>query len=118
MTPGAAKSKGRRAQQFVRDAILETFPSLTTDDVRSTSMGATGEDVTLSTAARKLLPYQIECKNKAKSQMHTWYEQAASHGDSEPLLVVHRDRGIYLATVSLNHFLKLMKIINSINKET
>lgn len=112
MTPSAAKAKGRKAQQYVRDRILELFPGLTEDDVRSTSMGATGEDVTLSAAARRLLPYQIECKNKAKSQIHTYYEQAAEHGDHEPVVVVHRDRGIYLATVSLDHFLELIRKIN------
>lgn len=117
MTPSAAKQKGRLGQQYVRDRILETFPTLEPDDVKSTSMGATGEDVQLSPAARRLVPYQIECKNKATSQHHTWYEQAETHGKHEPLLVVHRDRGKYLATVSLEHFLKLIQQINN-NKGT
>lgn len=109
MTPSAAKAKGRRAQQFVRDRILETFPELEGDDVDSTAMGVTGEDVKLSPRARGFVPYQIECKNKAKSQIHTYYAQAKEHGSHEPLVVVHRDRDIYLATVSLEHFLKLLK---------
>lgn len=79
------------------------------DDVRSTSMGATGEDVTLSPAARKKVPYQIECKNKATSQVHTYYAQAKSHGTHEPLVIVKKDRDIALAIVSLDHFLKLLK---------
>lgn len=72
-------------------------------------MGATGEDVTLSPAARKKVPYQIECKNKATSQVHTYYAQAKTHGDHEPLVIVKKDRDIALAIVSLDHFLKLLK---------
>ena len=69
--PSSSKAKGRRLQQAVRDGILEAFPALEPDDVKSTSMGAGGEDVQLSPAARKLFPYQIECKPKAQSQLHT-----------------------------------------------
>lgn len=79
------------------------------DDVRSTSMGATGEDVTLSPAARKKVPYQIECKNKATSQVHTYYAQAKSHGTHEPLVIVKKDRDIVLAIVSFDHLLEMIK---------
>ncbi len=98
---------------MVRDAILSTFPQLEPDDVKSTSMGATGEDVLLSPAARKLVPYQIECKNKATSQIHTYYEQAIQHGNHEPLVIVKKDRDIPLAIVSLEHFLNLLKNNNN-----
>ena len=113
MTPQGAKAKGRRLQQLVRDLILKTFPSLEKDDVRSTAMGQGGEDVQLSPAARKLVPYQIECKNKARSQMHTWYSQAASHGKHEPLLIVKQDNDLVLAVVTLEHFLTLLKDKNN-----
>lgn len=113
MTPSGAKAKGRRLQQVVRDLILKSFPSLERDDVRSTPMGAPGEDVMLSPAARKLVPYQIECKNKARSQMHTWYSQAASHGKHEPLLIVKQDNDLVLAVVTLEHFLSLLKDKNN-----
>lgn len=109
MTPQSAKSKGRTLQNYVRDKLLLWFPELTKDDVRSTSMGVTGEDVQLSQAARKLIPYQIECKNKAASQLHTYYAQAKSHGEHEPLVVVKKDRDVVLATVRLEHFLTLLK---------
>lgn len=116
MRPSSAKQKGRLGQQFVRDRILETFKQLEPDDVKSTSMGASGEDIQLSPAARKVLPYQIEVKNKATSQIHTYYDQAKTHGKYEPLVVVKRDRHIYLATISLDHFLELLK--NNNNKGT
>lgn len=72
-------------------------------------MGSTGEDIQLSPAARKLFPYQTEVKNKATSQIHTFYAQAKQHGQYEPLVVVKMDRDIPLAIVSLDHFLHVVK---------
>lgn len=110
--PNSAKAKGRRLQQWVRDHILALFLQLEPDDVRSTSMGAGGEDVQLSPKAREYVPYQIECKNKAKSQIHTYYAQAKEHGDREPLVIVKMDRDIPLAVVSAEHFFKLLRRVN------
>lgn len=109
MTPRGAKAKGRTFQQVIRDALLNVFGSLEPDDIRSTAMGQGGEDIQLSPAARKLIPYQIECKSKARSQVHTWYSQAKDHGKYEPVVVVKRDRDIPLAVVSFDHWLELIK---------
>lgn len=109
MSPRGSKAKGRKGQQIVRDAILQAFPNLEPDDVRSTAMGQNGEDLLLSPAARRLVPYQIEVKNKATSQIHTYYNQAKEHGKHEPLVVVKMDRDIPLAIVSLDNFLKLLQ---------
>lgn len=111
--PASSKAKGRRAQQAIRDSILEAFPQLEPDDVKSTSMGAQGEDVQLSPAARKLFPYQIESKSKAKSQLHTYYEQAKTHGKHIPLVIVKMDRKETLACVEWSHFLELVKDKNN-----
>lgn len=109
MTPRGAKAKGRSFQQVIRDALLNVFRSLEQDDIRSTAMGQSGEDIQLSPAARKLIPYQIECKSKARSQVHTWYSQAKEHGKYEPVVVVKRDRDIPLAVISFDHWLELIK---------
>lgn len=113
--PASAKSKGRTLQKLVRDLILKTFPSLEADDCRSTAMGQSGEDVTLSPAARRLVPYQIECKNKARSQIHTYFKQAKTHGDHEPLVIVKMDRDIPLAIVSADHFFQLLQKLENAN---
>jgi len=105
----SAKAKGRRLQQTVRDSILNAFPNLETDDVRSTSMGAGGEDVQLSPAARKLFPYTVECKNLAKIAVYNYYVQATGHNDYEPLVVIKQDRSKPLAVVDLEHFMELVK---------
>jgi hypothetical protein len=111
--PSSSKAKGRRLQQAVRDGILEAFPTLEPDDAKSTSMGAGGEDVQLSPAARKVFPYQIECKSKAQSQLHTYYDQAKTHGKHQPLVVVKKDRAETLAVVEWSHFLELIKKKNN-----
>jgi hypothetical protein len=117
MTPHGAKAKGRTFQQHVRDVFLKVFPSLEPDDIRSTAMGAPGEDIQLSPAARKLLPYNIECKSKARSQVHTYYDQAKSHGKHEPLVIVKMDRSIPLAVISLDHFIHLLTNKNNKTNE-
>ena len=43
-----AKNKGKRLQNKVRDLILEKFNQLEPDDVRSVTMGDSGEDILLS----------------------------------------------------------------------
>jgi len=109
MKAQSAKAKGRRLQQAVRDAILTAFPKLEPDDVRSTSMGAGGEDVQLSPAARKLFPYSVECKSLSKIAVFNYYEQATGHGKHEPLVVIKQNRSKALAVVDLDHFMELVK---------
>jgi hypothetical protein len=109
LKPASSKAKGRRLQQQIVKDILELHPTLEPDDVRSTSMGAQGEDIQLSAAARRLVPYQIECKNKATSQIHTYYKQCRQHGQHEPLVIVKMDRDDILAIVSWKHLQTLIK---------
>ena len=47
MKPRSAKNKGKRLQNKVRDLILEKFNTLEPDDVRSITMGDSGEDILL-----------------------------------------------------------------------
>ena len=109
MKTSSAKQKGRILQQWVRDLILESFPSLEADDVRSTSMGAGGEDVQLSPAARKLFPYSLECKNVEKLNVWAAYEQAeANSGEHEPLLVMKKNRKKPLVVIDAEAFVKLL----------
>jgi len=108
MRPQSARAKGRRLQQQIAKDLLELFPSLEEGDFMSAPGGLNGEDVICSPAARKLFPYQVECKNKATSQIHTYMEQAKSHGKHEPRVLVKMDRKEILAIVSWEHFQKLI----------
>ena len=116
MKPSSAKAKGRKLQQLVRDAILDEFKcSLAPGDVRSTSMGAGGEDVQLSPLARSLFPYAVEAKSKAKIAVYGFYKQAEEHAislkeDAEPLVVIKQNNDKPLAIVDFEHFMLLTGI--------
>jgi hypothetical protein len=123
MRPQSAKAKGRRLQQEVRDAVLAAFPSLEPDDVRSTSMGASGEDLLLSPAARKLFPYYVECKNVEALNVWKAFEQARSGaqrlGERRelfliPLLVARRNNTTPIAVVPFAYLVELQKRANGV----
>lgn len=110
MKTSSAKAKGRRLQQYVRDLILQAFPVLEDDDVRSTSMGASGEDLLLSPAARKLFPFSVECKNQEKISIWDSLAQCemnAKEGVS-PLLVFKRNHSKTYACIELDTLIKLL----------
>ena len=107
----SAKQKGRLGQQEIRDKILETFPQLEPDDVKSTTMGDGGEDIQLSPAARKLIPISIEVKRR-KSGMKTqydWIEQSKHHDKGEPVVFFRADRRDWIVMVSIEHYMELLK---------
>ena len=64
MKTASKKAKGRKLQDFVRDKLRGLFNNLEEDDIKSAIMGESGEDIKLSPAARKLIPYSFECKNQ------------------------------------------------------
>lgn len=111
MKTASGKAKGRKLQQVVRDKILEAFPTLEPDDCRSTSMGASGEDIQLSPAARKLFPYSVEAKARASISVYAWYQQAKTNApkDMEPLLVIKQNYGKPLVVIDLDSFMELCK---------
>ena len=110
MKTSSAKAKGRVLQQRVRDLILEAFPQLEADDVRSTGMGQSGADIQLSPAAQKLFSYAVECKNQERLSLWDSYDQACSNsGNLEPLLVVKKNRRKPLAVIDLEKFIELLK---------
>lgn len=92
---------------MIRDLLLLYKPELEPDDVRSTSMGAQGEDVTLSPAARKHYPIQIECKNKENyKNVYRDYNQTKEHGQYEPVLIVKINQERPLAIVDAEFFIR------------
>jgi hypothetical protein len=108
--PSSAKAKGRKHQQWVRDKIYETFPELEDGDVRSTSMGAGGEDLQLSPAARRLFPYSVECKSYKSFAVYSVMDQAAVNAPAgvEPIAIIKGDRRKPLAVLDAEHFFSLM----------
>lgn len=108
LKPQSAKAKGRRFQQEVRDALLETFPQLKADDIRSTSMGSGGEDIQLSPAAREVIPFSIECKNVEAINIWRAIDQAGGRAHP-PLVVFRRNKTRPHVTLPLDDFLSLLQ---------
>ena len=109
MKPRSAKNKGKRLQNKVRDLILEKFETLEPDDVRSITMGDSGEDILLSPAARRKFPFSVECKNQEKLNIWSSLEQAETNrGKHVPLLVFKRNRSKTYAVIEFEHFLELI----------
>ena len=110
MKPRSAKNKGKRLQNKVIDLILEKFETLEPDDVRSITMGDSGEDILLSPAARRKFPFSVECKNQEKLNIWSSLEQAETNsGKHVPLLVFKRNR---TKTYAVLEFDKLLELLN------
>ena len=111
MKTRSGKAKGRRLQNKIRDVLLEHFSEkLEPDDIRSQIMGMSGEDIVLSPAARKLIPYSFECKNQEKLNIWSSLEQADSNsGNYPPVLIFKRNRSKTYVTIELEEFIKFIK---------
>ena len=114
MKSRSAKNKGKRLQNSFRDLLLETFTQLEPDDIRSAIMGESGEDIKLSPAARKLIPYSFECKNQEALNIWSSLEQAEENaGDYDPVLIFKRNRSKTYAVINIEKFIELINESNS-----
>ena len=111
ITTASAKAKGRRLQQEVRDMLYKYFPQLEEGDVKSTSMGAGGEDIQLSPAARKVFPYMVECKKTQRLNLWSAYEQCTKHAEGKkevvPIVIFKKNGKRPLVAVDFEWFVKL-----------
>lgn len=107
----SSKAKGRKLQNMVRDALRSAFPSLEEDDIKSQTMGMTGEDIVLSPAARKLIPYSFECKNVERLQFWSSVEQCETNCKEElsPALIVKKNRRDPYVCIPIETFLEIIK---------
>jgi hypothetical protein len=113
----SSKAKGRRLQNYVRDVLRKVFieewrkyPKLEDDDIKSQTMGMTGEDIVLSPAARKIIPFSFECKNQERLNIWAAIKQAESNADSRiPIVVVKRNRSNPYVVIDFNEFIKIIR---------
>lgn len=110
MRPQSCKAKGRRLQQLIVSDLLERFPHLGDDDVRSTSMGAHGEDVQLSAAARRLIPYSFEAKNQERINIWSAIEQSETNKPSgtHSIIVFKKNGQAAYAAIKWSELLNLI----------
>ena len=119
ITPRSRKAKGRRLQQEVCNLLLEQFSHLEQDDIKPAIMGESGEDVKLSPAARRSIPYSFECKSQER--LNIWQALNQADGNSkghEPVLVFKRNRSKVYAVVEFDHLLKLLQLNNNESLDT
>ena len=75
----ASKAKGRRLQNYVRDMLRDIYGQLHEDDIKSQTMGMTGEDIVRSPAAKKACTFSFECKNVERLQIWRAIEQCETN---------------------------------------
>lgn len=109
ISTASCKQKGRKLQQWVRDKLLAHFDKQwQPDDCKSTSMGASGEDILLSPFARSLFKYSIECKSLKSIAVYKFYEQAESNAKSyTPLVFIKMNGKKPLVLVDAEKFINL-----------
>ena len=109
MKTQSAKSKGRRLQQWLRNVLVESL-NIHPEDIESRSMGAGGEDLIMSSAARKSFPYSIECKNQEKINIWSAYQQAQENSKGyTPIVVLKRNNVKPLILIDAESFIDLHK---------
>ena len=114
MKASSSKAKGRRLQDFVRDRLRSLFTKLEDDDIKVAIMGESGEDVKLSPAARKVIPYSFECKNQERLNIWSSLEQAEENcNDRTPVLVFKRNTSKTYVAIDIDSFLTLIKEENN-----
>ena len=110
MKQDSRRAKGKKLQRIVRDKLLLAFPDLHQGHIRVAKAGQQGEDLKLSRIARRLISYQVECKNQEKFKiLFSFYDQACRHGRHEPVLVIKQNTTRALAVIDLDQFIDLIK---------
>ena len=108
----SAKAKGRNLQNLVRDKLRSIFvgKKLEDDDIKSQTMGMSGEDIVLTPSAKKVIPYSFECKNTERLNLWKSLDQCESNcEDRNPVLVIKRNRSEVYAIIKFDKFLNLIE---------
>lgn len=109
MKTRSAKNKGKALQNLVKDEILFSFSDVITDeDVKSTTMGESGVDIQLSTKAKEVFPWGVECKSYKAFSIYKHFDQAvenANKGFLIPLLIIKANKREPLVVMELSEFM-------------
>ena len=116
MKTSSAKAKGRRLQQKFMQLLIEKL-DIDPEDIESRSMGAAGEDLIMSKAARNKFPFSIECKNQERMNIWSAWEQAnGNKGIYQPLVVIKKNGVPPLVVLDAENFLEYVKEFNDDRK--
>ena len=111
ITTDSEKSLVSRQASQVEQIELRTYVFLDSLQPQLAAyMGESGEDIQLSPAARKLIPYSFECKNHEKLNIWSALEQAEEYAHKgTPVVVFKRNRSKTYAVIELKEFVDLIK---------
>ena len=116
MKTSSAKAKGRRLQQKFMQLLIEKL-DIDPEDIESRSMGAGGEDLIMSKAARSKFPFSVECKNQERLNVWSAWEQANDNkGSYDPLVVIKKNGVDPLVVLDAKVFMEYVKEFNNDNK--
>lgn len=110
MLTSSCKAKGRALQKMVVQTLIRYFPSLTTDDIVSRPMGSQGTDVMLSSAALKVIPLSIECKNTERVNIWAAIDQAEANRktNTAACVIIKRNHTHPYVIISLDTLMRIM----------
>ena len=110
MKTQSAKAKGRLLQQWVRDQLITLF-GLSDEDIRSTSMGAGGEDILFSPVAARRLGISVECKSRDRIAVYGFYQQAQENcpPSREAVVVIKQNRAKPLVVVDAEYYFHILE---------
>ena len=110
MKTQSAKAKGRLLQQWVRDQLITLF-GLSDEDIRSTSMGAGGEDILFSPVAARRLGISVECKSRDRIAVYGFYQQAQENCPTsrEAVVVIKQNRAKPLVVVDAEYYFHILE---------
>lgn len=116
----SAKSKGRKLQQWTASMIskITGIPFEKDGDVDNRPMGQAGTDVILRGKAKKLFPWDIECKWQESWSVPSWIKQAKANLKKENnwLLIIKKNRHEEIVILDARIFFKIWEEILKLRK--
>lgn len=105
MRVSSRKAKGRKLQNTVASLLRNKYREvLEAEDIRPALMGESGVDIKLSPQAKKIIPWDVECKNQEKWNVEEWWKQTVNNTceGRKPLLVIKKNRHEELVVLRLS----------------
>lgn len=76
----------------IANILSEAFPCLPSNAITSCDWMERGDDIILSSAAKKLIPFNIECKYDISGNYRAAYQQARRRQGHQPLVILKCNR--------------------------
>lgn len=111
-TPRSRKSKGMQFQKEVIGYILDYFPDLTENDLKSIPSGVPGEDIWVSEVGKRRLPCDFECKRTERLDLWKSIAQVEKRCEKTgkiPVLVFRKNRSNPMVCIGLQEFLQMLE---------